>query len=236
MQFIEDPDSRSRFKILCTREELYHTGELSDSAEKVLQMTMRTYTGVFSDYVYIREPEIAARLPVSENIVYEAMLELSRKKIIGYIPHSGVPMIYFPTAREDKSSLLIGVDIYEKRKQAMTLRTESMLDYAFSSGSCRVERMLAYFGEKDSGRCGKCDICRENKKNSKTSSGSSEATVAEILDFVGSCPSGVTLMAIEKKFGKDTKGTAEMVSFLCNEGYLMCENHLYRITDTENTH
>ena len=229
LHFIEDPDSRSRFKMLCTREELYDIHDLSESAEKVLAMTLRTYTGLFSDYVYIREPEIAFKLQVSENTIYEAMLELSRKKIASYIPHSGIPMIYFPTSREETSSLLIGKNIYEQRKNAMTVRTESMLDYAFSAKDCRVERMLAYFGENNSGKCGKCDVCRDRKR-SKSKKGANDTELSErIISFIKSRPSGTTLTAIEHFCGKDSAATASIVAFLCNEGFLRCENNIYRI-------
>jgi len=229
LHFIEDPDSRSRFKMLCTREELYDIHDLSESAEKVLAMTLRTYTGLFSDYVYIREPEIAFKLQVSENTIYEAMLELSRKKIASYIPHSGIPMIYFPTSREETSSLLIGKNIYEQRKNAMTVRTESMLDYAFSDKDCRVERMLAYFGENNSGKCGKCDVCRDRKR-SKSKKGANDAELSErIISFIKSRPSGTTLTAIEHFCGKDSAAIASIVAFLCNEGFLRCENNIYRI-------
>lgn len=229
LHFIEDPDSRSRFKMLCTREELYDIHDLSESAEKVLAMTLRTYTGLFSDYVYIREPEIAFKLQVSENTIYEAMLELSRKKIASYIPHSGIPMIYFPTSREETSSLLIGKNIYEQRKNAMTIRTESMLDYAFSDKDCRVERMLAYFGENNSGKCGKCDVCRDRKR-SKSKKGANDTELSErIISFIKSRPSGTTLTAIEHFCGKDSAAIASIVAFLCNEGFLRCENNIYRI-------
>ncbi len=229
LHFIEDPDSRSRFKMLCTREELYDIHDLSESAEKVLAMTLRTYTGLFSDYVYIREPEIAFKLQVSENTIYEAMLELSRKKIASYIPHSGIPMIYFPTSREETSSLLIGKNIYEQRKNAMTIRTESMLDYAFSDKDCRVERMLAYFGENNSGKCGKCDVCRDRER-SKSKKGANDTELSErIISFIKSRPSGTTLTAIEHFCGKDSAAIASIVAFLCNEGFLRCENNIYRI-------
>lgn len=233
LHFIEDPDSRSRFKMICDREELYEIHDISDVADKVLAMVLRMYTGLFTDYVYIRETEIAFSLQISETSVYEAMLELSRRKIASYIPHSGIPMIYFPTAREETSSLLIGKDIYEFRKDAMTVRTDSMLDYVFSSKNCRVERMLAYFGETDSGKCGKCDVCRDKKKAISPTQLKNQDTLQKITAFVKSRPTGTTLTAIERFCGKDTASTAQLVSFLCNEGFLKCDNNIYSITPTE---
>lgn len=229
LHFIEEPDSRSRIMMLCTREELYDIHDLSANAEKVLAKSLRLYTGLFSDYVYILESEIAFQLQVSEQTVYEAMLELGRKKIASYIPHSSLPMIYFPTSREETTAILIGKDIYERRKEIMTRRVEAMLDYAFGCGSCRVERMLAYFGENASGECGKCDICRENKKKIKKTKNQNEEIAAFVLDYLKNKPGGATLQMIENNYGKSRAEVAAIVSFLCNEGFIECKDRLYTI-------
>ena len=86
LHFIEDPDSRSRIRFICDREDLYDIHDLSAEAEQVLSAMLRLYTGLFSDYVYIRESEIAARCNFTEQKVYEAALEISRRKIASYIP------------------------------------------------------------------------------------------------------------------------------------------------------
>jgi len=232
IQFIEDPDSRSRIKMLCSREDLYNIHDLSTSAEKVLAKTLRLYTGLFSDYVYIWEPEIAVQLVVPETQVYEALLELSRNKILSYIPHSSLPMIYFPTAREETSALLIGKDIYESRKSMMEFRIESMLGYVYGKKGCRVKKMLAYFGEEDSCDCGKCDICRSKRKFDKRSAESREKIIENVISYMKSHPEGSTLMSIERNCGKDTGSVASVVSFLCNEGFIECNDQLYMLSET----
>lgn len=231
LHFIEEPDSRSRLKILVDREELYYINDLSPAAEKTLSASLRLYTGLFSDYVYIREQEIASRIQCSENAVYEAMLELSRKKIASYVPHSSVPLIYFPTAREETSSILIGRDIYEKRKENMEGRTEAMLGYTFGADGCRVERMLAYFGETDSGVCGKCDLCRSRKikKNRQLATESDEAALEAITAYLKTRPQGAPLPLIERNCGKDTARVGRLLAFLCNEGFAVCSDGIYRM-------
>lgn len=229
LHFIEDADSRSRFKMLCSREELYDLKDISERAEKVLVATLRKYTGLFTDYVYIRESEIAFAIKSSESDVYQAMLELSKNKIVSYIPHSCIPMIFFPTAREETECIQIGKDIYDKRRDAMAVRVESMLDYVFNSNSCRVERMLAYFGENDCGECGKCDVCRNRKKSSNQASLSEKDLVSRVLSFLQSRPDGTTLLAIECYCGKEVDRVASVISFLCNEGFVTCDNDIYKL-------
>ncbi|MDE6444984.1 MAG: RecQ family ATP-dependent DNA helicase [Muribaculaceae bacterium] len=225
LHFIEEPDSRSRLKIIVEREELYDLNDISENAEIVLAATLRAYTGLFTDYIYIRESEISSILELSEQSIYEAMLELSRRKIISYIPHSGIPMIYIPTGREETSSVLIGKDIYEKRKESMSARIEAMLDYTFGNDGCRVTRMLAYFGEKGAAPCNTCDICRAKRKQ-KRSSGK-DILMTDILSYIRSLPQGASLQMIENLSLKETTSINGIVTFLCNEGFLIYENGRY---------
>lgn len=227
LQFIEEPDSRSRLKILCDRDDLYHVHDLSDNAEKVLSKTLRLYTGLFIDYVYVREPDIASQLSISETSVYEAMLELSKRKIISYIPRSSLPMIYFPTAREETQAVLIGKDVYEQRRESMKERIDAILDYAFSGNGCRVERMLSYFGESDAGVCGKCDICRADKSQKRKEKDHAALALERVMQFVKNNPGGVTLSLLERQCGTNPVEVAKVVSFLCNEGFLVCDGQLY---------
>ncbi len=229
LHFIEDPDSRSRIRFICDREDLYDIHDLSAEAEQVLSAMLRLYTGLFSDYVYIRESEIAARCNFTEQKVYEAALEISRRKIASYIPHSGLPMIYFPTSREETDNLIIGKNIYEKRMLNMQHRTEAMLDYTFSKTGCRVEKMLSYFGEENSGECTKCDICRDNRKTSRHSALSSEDIAKRVIGFLKERPQGAMLPTLERLCGKNSEATAAVVNFLCNEGFIVCENFTYKL-------
>lgn len=233
LQFMEEPDSRSRLKILCEREDLYDVGELSETADKTLSMAMRLYTGLFSDFVYIYEPELATRLSVSESEIYESMLELARKKIISYIPRSDLPMIYFPTSREEISSILIGKEIYESRIADMTERVDAMLGYAEISDSCRVSRMLEYFGEKSPEPCDYCDICRDARKRARDSDKDEDKILSIVVNYLRSRPEGVQYKFIEynlRQIVPDSTEIAKALSLLCNEGYATFSQGLYRIS------
>lgn len=231
LQFVEEPDSRSRLMMLCSREDLYDIHDISSDSEKVLSMTLRLYTGIFSEYVYIREPEIASRTSFSETRVYESLLELSRKKIVSYIPRSSLPMIYFPTSREETTSLLIGKDIYENRKHIMQFRTESILDYVYGNDGCRVKRMLAYFGEDNPEDCDRCDICRKRMKHSAVSENPGD-TAEKIVAYIRQHPEGTTLQTLQRHCSKNPESAAAALTFLCNEGFVECRASLYRLSDS----
>lgn len=226
MEFIEDADKRSRLKILCDREELYNVRFYSKKTEDVLSAALRLYTGLFSDFAYIRETEIAMLLHISQTDVYESLQELDRQKIVSFIPRSGLPMIYFPTAREEQSSLIIGINIYEERKKIMESRIEAVIDYAFNSGSCRVNRMLEYFGETKDCECGKCDVCRSHKEKPGKSRKKFEI-VKDVINFLEKHPEGVRFLMLESQYTDAKKGLGEALSFLLNEGYVRLDNNLY---------
>lgn len=228
MHFIEDAEKRSRLKILCDREELYDIKFQDKTTESVLALSLRLYTGIFSDFVYIRESEIAHNLKLSLTQVYEALLELDRMKIVSFIPRTGLPLIYLPTAREEISSLIISKSIYEERKLILQKRTEAILDYAFRNGSCRVKRMLSYFGETETEECKKCDICR-GKNNYKEDNKISGVLLNQILTFISLHPEGVRYLSIEANCDGDKTQIAKKLAYLCNEGFIRMSNNLYFI-------
>lgn len=226
MQFIEDYDKRSRLRIIVEREELYELKGISKTAIDVLSASLRLYTGLFIDYSFIRENEIANSLKLTQQEIYKAFLELNRNKIVSYIPRSGLPMIYLPTAREETSSLLIGKDIYEKRINDISARAEAVIGYAQFQKGCRVKEMLSYFGEENACDCGKCDRCREKKKTFKTENAKLENKIFEIYNFIKSDPSGVLLQKIQKHIG-NSDFTSKALSYLCNEGFIEFRENKY---------
>ena len=226
MHFIEDAEKRSRMKILCEREDLYDVRYPDKKTEDVLSMCLRLYTGLFSEYIYIKESEIAFHLKLNNTEVYEALQNLDKMKVINFIPRSGLPMIYLPTAREEKNSLIISKKIYEERKSIIQERTEAMIDYAFTDRACRVKRMLAYFGETDAKDCGKCDVCREKKRSIDITKKNIDLT-SSVINFLKQHPEGSRFLTLESHCGSDKKAIAQTLSFLCNEGYVKYSGNLY---------
>lgn len=163
IEYTEDIRSSARVTMTVRKEELYGL-KLDETTEKVFDRMLRMYTGIFSDYVNISEAVIAKSSGVTEQDVYEALLKLSRLKVIHFIPRRETPYIYFPTSREDKGHILIPKTVYEERREQMRLRIRSMVDYMYGTDKCRSAAILEYFGEKDVEDCGRCDVCRSRKQ------------------------------------------------------------------------
>lgn len=165
LEYTEDPDSSSRLYFLAHRDELYRTETGSKNLELLLGMLLRSYTGLFNDYVRIDEVLLARRLNVTADELYQNLKFLSQQKIIHYIPRREAPAIQFLTERLVKSRIRISNANYRDRKLNYQARVDAVIKYANSEYPCRSEQLLAYFGERGSGACGQCDVCKGEHKS-----------------------------------------------------------------------
>lgn len=220
IEYIEEAEVRSRVMIVCDREDLYNIKTSNQGIDNVLQTILRLYPGLFADYVYINEEEIASRTKLSAQDIYNALLELTRNGILHYIPRKRTPYIFYPTAREDSKYIIIPRSVYEDRKNIISNRVESMIDYAYNSQNCRVQRMLEYFGENDSGKCKKCDVCLSQKQTNQQRKQHNLNILTQLLDYIKSKPNGVQHRIITHNFGSHSNEVSEMLQYLCDEKYI----------------
>jgi ATP-dependent DNA helicase RecQ len=151
--------SRARVMMLMQRSELYDL-QLPVEEDRVLNKLLRTYTGLFADYEPINEGLIACELDYTEDTVYNALLALTRRHVLHYIPRRTCPYILYTRPCDEGRHLPIPIEVYEQRRQRMEERITAMKQFAFGTTDCRVNTMLRYFGEKPTEPCGKCDVCR----------------------------------------------------------------------------
>jgi ATP-dependent DNA helicase RecQ len=164
IEYLEETDKHSKLMFTARREDLYHVRGLGASLEYLMQIVLRSYTGVFSDYIYINETLMAQRTGMTAQEVYEGLKTLSMQNIIHYIPAKKVPTIYYLRDREEIRYLEIPKAVYDERRRRFKERIEQVIHYGSSSEICRSQLLLNYFGEKDAGACGHCDVCLAEKK------------------------------------------------------------------------
>ena len=163
IEFIEEIEIQSRIMILANKNELYDIASQNPNVDRVLQAVLRTYTGLFSDYVFINEAVISYRYSISERDVYEALIELNRLHILHYVPRKRTPYVLYATSREETRYLQFPKTIYEEMRGRMEHRVNAVINYALTNLVCREKMLLGYF-EEESGDCGRCDVCIERKK------------------------------------------------------------------------
>ncbi len=168
LELTDELDNPSRVCFTTQRDALYQQ-RLDDSlSESLLQVLLRSYTGLFSDYIAIQEEVLAQRLGCSADDVYQRLLGLSRLGILHYVPRRKAPYIIYTVDREETERVAIGKACYEDRRERATIRIQSMLAYASGDGPCRSQQLLAYFGETDGEACGQCDVCLSKNETGLT--------------------------------------------------------------------
>ncbi|WP_455638698.1 RecQ family ATP-dependent DNA helicase [Parabacteroides sp.] len=177
IEYTEEQENASRLVFTATRDELYKYLHQDRKTDEVIQCILRSYTGLFADYVYINEGLISTRTGLSQQEIYETLVGLSKYRIVNYIPHKKTPLIIYTQTREDIKYLSIPRSAYEERKERFESRISRVIGYINEERVCRSRMLISYFGEKGASDCGCCDVCL-----AKNSSGLNNYTFNSIRD------------------------------------------------------
>lgn len=159
LEYTDEQDNASRLMFTLQREELYKLQEYDDDVEKLLHLILRSYTGLFTDYVYINEESLEIRSGLSRQRIYDILLMLTQRRVLHYIPRKKTPYIIYTRERQEKDRIHLIREVYEERKESYIHRIKAMIEYATAEDKCRSRMLLHYFGERNENNCGQCDVC-----------------------------------------------------------------------------
>lgn len=153
-------------KLFCSidKEELYRFQVSTPSYDSFIKVLLRSYAGLFTEFVKISENDLAKRLNISREEVVKRLKWLQQVNILQYEPQNVLPTLTFLEERLQESQLRISPEGYHERRKYAAKRLDAMLHYAESTTKCRSSLLLNYFGEKIRQRCGQCDVCLERNK------------------------------------------------------------------------
>lgn len=154
----------SRLKITGTKEQLYEFQVANQEADSVIKVMLRSYSGLFFEYVNIFENEIATRTKLDKAKVLNIIYRLQEHELVSYFPQNSLPKLSFCRGRIDTGLLTFSKENYELRKKVFQQKIEAVLNYADNKLFCRSRMLLAYFGETNSKNCDVCDVCIERNK------------------------------------------------------------------------
>lgn len=163
IEFTDEINNPSRVHFLVGRDDLYKFQVANESFDSFIKLLLRSYTGMFSDYVPINEEFLSKKTGVSRDTIYQYLVRLASHHIISYIPGKKTPLVIFTEERLDRKALIISPDNYITVREKYQYRMEKMLEYVENENRCRVSVLLNYFGE-ESDRCGLCDTCRNRNE------------------------------------------------------------------------
>ncbi|MEN8227241.1 MAG: ATP-dependent DNA helicase RecQ [Bacteroidota bacterium] len=213
----------SRVKFRVERDGLYNFQVKHAGFDGFIKLLLRSYSGLFSQYVKIDETFLAKRSGLPPERVYRYLKTLSSRHIIYYIPRKEVPVITFLEERLDEKNLLISSERYHFRKERYEKRIREMLRYASSETLCRNQFLLSYFGQLDALRCGRCDVCRSEKGMDPDSEES-----RMIMDKIAGLLSdhSATVDQLVAASGYDSKKVLPVVDWLVDQGKVIREKEL----------
>lgn len=163
-----DPDTKARVKFILTREELYRLDRSTGKERAVIDALLRNYGGLFTDYEYIDEGYVAQEAGLTHDETYQALKQLNNSRIISFIPRKNIPIITYTQDRVEGKDLVIGKEVYERRRERFEQRIDAMLRYMRNDKVCRSRQLMHYFGEEESTDCGICDVCAGRKSRPVT--------------------------------------------------------------------
>jgi ATP-dependent DNA helicase RecQ len=163
VEFTEEINNPSRVHFVVGRDDLYKFQVANESFDGFIKLLLRSYTGMFTEFVVISEEALSRKTGLSRDTVYQYLVKLSALNIIRYIPGKKTAMVIFTEERLERKALMISPENYLYVKDRYVQRLNKMIDYAESRNRCRAVTLLDYFGE-ESDRCGICDVCRERNE------------------------------------------------------------------------
>ena len=160
VSYVENTDNYSRIFFSVRRDDLYKFQLSNAGLDAFIKLILRSYTGVFTDFVNIDEALLARRSNMTGELVYQQLKLMAQMKMIDYIPQKKTPVIVFETERLDTNRIHMSAENYQHRKVKYQLQVDSVIDYALNDKKCRSVVLLEYFGQYNSESCGQCDVCK----------------------------------------------------------------------------
>ncbi len=153
----------SKLMIVCGREYLYEYQLKNPRMEPLIKVILRTYGGVFEDYVSINESELMYKAKISMPELQNQLKLLHDFDIISYLPKTSLPKLLYTQSRVHEKEIIFDKKNYDFLKDNHRKRMESVIKYANNNKVCRQIQLLTYFNETNAASCGYCDVCISNK-------------------------------------------------------------------------
>ena len=186
IEYLDEMDYSARLLFTAGRDELYHLHQDS-TTENVMNIILRLYSGIFTDYAYIDEHLICSRAGIDREKLYTTLMNLQSQGVVRYVPERRTPVITWTRERIDTHLLRFDPEVYAMRREEFKERIGAMMEYVTRETGCRSAILLKYFGEHQKKPCMCCDLCQEKVQNDLTR-GEREVIMNDILDIFHANP------------------------------------------------
>lgn len=216
----------SRLKITVSPEDIYRFQIENAAYDTFIKTLLRSYGGLYEQYVSIREYDLAKRSSFTYAQVIENLKKLESLDLVNYLPQTDKPQLQFIKPRVDSKDLLIDTKYLKERGEIRREQVNAVISYA-ENNKCRSIQLLEYFDEKQADKCGTCDSCIEEKKKEKREFLNEEMT-AEIINLLADTPLNLDDLVSGIKTG-DKKERIAAIRELLDAGKLKTDGVHYYI-------
>ncbi len=161
MAMSEAMTNPSRILFTLDKEDLYRFQVANPAYDPFIKLLLRSYAGLFTEFVKIREQDIAKRAGLTHTQTQKLLKNLHDLNILQYEQQNEQPMITWLEDRLPAERLSISKENHRDREKFARKRVDAMVDYVTSNNKCRSIYLLAYFNELKAKKCGQCDVCLE---------------------------------------------------------------------------
>ena len=186
IEFVDEMDYSARLLFTAGRDDLYrmHQDKVTDT---VMNIILRNYSGIFTDYAYIDEHLICSRAGIEREQLYTTLMNLQSQGVVRYVPERRTPVVTWTRERIDTALLRFDPEVYAMRREEFKERIGAMMEYVTRETGCRSAMLLKYFGEHQKKPCMCCDLCQDKVQENLTR-GERDAIMGDVLDTFHSNP------------------------------------------------
>ena len=152
-------DNPSKLHILARQDDLYRYQVEHKDGDIMLKAILRSYGGIFNDFIIISETEIVRRSGQDLALVKKLLTRMDNEGLLAYIPQKTLPQIIYIRERLAPANLHFTAENYYNRKADAETRLNAVISYVNGKTLCRSQSLLSYFGDESPSRCGICDVC-----------------------------------------------------------------------------
>ena len=165
LEITDDLEHSTKLHFAINRDDLYRYQIENKQQDDFIKLILRTYTGLFTDYVPVNLDSLAYRKKIDVKILIDNLKDLSQHGVIKYIPRKKTPFIIYTQERLPLNYLKFTKEVYQNRKEKFEEKINAVISYAETVENCRSKFLLEYFGQPKAPVCGECDVCKEKDEN-----------------------------------------------------------------------
>lgn len=180
----DESNSSSKLKILQSRKEIEKIVARNDFQAKLLSLVLRSYTGLFNNYIKISESELATRLEASVTKIRKGLEIMEQTHVVHYQSQNFLPKVIYSIPRQKTNLISIPKNLLENRAEVAEKQLEYMIKFATEKNNCRTNISLFYFDEIPKKKCGNCDNCLNNRDDGNITTFIAKAIETDHLSLV----------------------------------------------------